>query len=270
MPADEVFAISNAYKEDEISTLQSKENTDSGYEAGLTTEVYNYENDDIFEVRDAHPDGVRTLVDELQLSVSSISSVSSIQLGEEASGSQCDIQAQSENEKAIEVKNQQRKSSSNDEARPRTGVFRKKSLYSVEPISRSIQTQTSTSQLEPSPCSIGTYRNKTRRGRNSVSSVHVLAKYKLKQDRKAAFTITLLVALFVVFKVPYSLALMFNAFQGKYWVTVKGYEALTWLYWAKSLTNPFVYAFISKRFRAYCLKLFHRLYGTCRGKSYSF
>ncbi len=269
MPADEVFAISNAYKEDEIPTLNSKENTDSGYEAGISNGADNYENDDIFEVRDAHPGDIKNLVDELQLSVSSISSVSSIQLGEEASGSQCDAPTQGETGKPTEAKNQTRKSSSNEEARPKTSVFRRKSLYSVEPTSKSIP-QTSPSQLGPSSCSIATYKNKTKRGRNSVTSVHVLAKYKLKQDRKAAFTITLLIALFVVFKVPYSLALLFNAFQGKYWVTVTGYEALTWLYWAKSLTNPFVYAFISKRFRAYCVKLFQRLRGVFRRKSYSF
>lgn len=87
------------------------------------------------------------------------------------------------------------------------------------------------------------------------SSVHVLSKYKFKQDRKAAVTITILIALFVIFKVPYAITLILEAACIQKCVSISTYETMRWLFWAKSLANPFVYAFVSKRFRTYCVKL---------------
>ncbi len=115
------------------------------------------------------------------------------------------------------------------------------------------------SESEPHACS--TSKITIRKARNSVS---MMSKYKFKQDRKAALTISLLIALFVIFKVPYAIGLILEAICQDRCISVKVYETLQWLYWAKSLTNPFVYAFISKRFRNYCVKLWNKV--KCKNK----
>lgn len=241
-----------------------------------------YDTDSIFEVKSPY---TKTIAEGLRLSVSSLSSVSSLQLGEEAASSNT-VESQ---ENTLQVHSAdglksktQKKSSRRNTATssshlaepanirnvvktpiqhtPRTHIPKMPTISKVVPVVPPIVNPQKIFQ----PCAA------KRKRKNSVNSVTILARYKLKQDRKAAFTITLLIALFIIFKVPYAVALLGNAFRGKYWIDVQAYEAVTWLYWIKSVTNPFVYAFISKRFRSYCYKLFKRIKIFCCKASHTF
>lgn len=79
-----------------------------------------------------------------------------------------------------------------------------------------------------------------------------------KTDHKAAVTITLLIIFFVLFKLPLAIALI-HASVCPGCVGVKLFQSLLWIFWAKSIPNPFLYAFISKRFRSYTMRWYSNL-----------
>ena len=275
IPTDEVFALSNTYLQEAAST--SHDNTDSGANGTQETEVY--DSDSIFEVRSAQR---KTIAEGLRLSVSSLSSVSSLQLGEEAGSSYTDEAQENtlqvHSAEGFKSRKTSKRSKSTSSSHLKEPVNRRNVVKTpIQNIPRKtlIQKMPTISKVVPiippivNPQKIEPCRLKRKR-KNSANSVAILAKYKLKQDRKAAITITLLIALFFIFKIPYALALLGNAFRGEYWASVHVYETVTWLYWIKSVTNPFVYAFISKRFRLYCNKLFQRTKALCCRTSYTF
>ena len=233
IPTDEVFALSHAYVED-VTASTSQDNTDSG--ANDTRETEMYDCDSIFEVKGA--------IDWLK----SKSPRKSTLKTDLTSGSNL----------KEPTNNRNIKTSFHYVTRPQAPQMStiSKAVATMPPIVNP--------QKIVETCSL------RRKRKTSVTSVAILAKYKLKQDRKSAFTITLLIALFILFKVPYAFALLGNAFRGEYWVTVQVYEAVTWLCWIKSVTNPFVYAFISKRFRVYCKKLFSKARNLFNHRPYHF
>lgn len=260
-----MFALSNAYLE-EISASTSKENGESAGNGTQETQVD--DNDSLFEIRP----NARTITDGLRLSTSSLSSVSSLQLGEEASSENIHFRSWEKSKTKLQPKNFKRNKLTSSVHHKAGDIDRSKQGHqTLHP-----HCMPTISKVLPSippvvnPQKITDLRCTKRTRKSSTNSVAILAKYKLKQDRKAAITITLLIALFVVFKVPYAFALLGNAYRGHYWITLHVYEAVTWLYWIKSVTNPFVYAFISKRFRSYCQKLFKRTKAWCLRGANSF
>ena len=90
--------------------------------------------------------------------------------------------------------------------------------------------------------------------------------HRTVHKRKAVLTISLIIGMFVVFKTPYQMTLLIMATCPKLGECVprEAYESVLWLYWTKSVFNPFLYAFISKTFRQYCLQIFHSI-----GKKFS-
>ena len=227
---------------------------------------------------------MKAIAEGLRLSVSSLSSVSSLQLGEEAGSSNIEDEvpnnrlqvhatdwSKSKSPRKATMKNNPTCGSNLTEPTNNRNVktsfhYGTRTQLQMPTISKAVATMPPivNPQKIVESCSL------RRKRKTSVTSVAILAKYKLKQDRKAAITITLLIALFILFKVPYAFALLGNAFRGEYWITVQVYEAVTWLYWIKSVTNPFVYAFISKRFRVFCKKLFSRTRNLFNYRSYLF
>ena len=95
-----------------------------------------------------------------------------------------------------------------------------------------------------------------RRARSSTIS---LPKYKDKQDRKAAITLSVLVFLFIIFKLPMAIIMLVLA-TCNHCVNGLVFLVFTWIFRAKSLVNPFLYAFISKRFRLYYLHLLQKIF----------
>ena len=279
IPTDEVFALSNAYVED-VTASTSQDNTDSG--ANDTRETEMYDCDSIFEVKGSH---IKAIAEGLRLSISSLSTVSSLQLGEEAGSSNIEDEppdntlqvhatdwSKSKSPRKSTLKTDLTSGSNLKEPTNNRNI--KTSFhYVTRPQATQMPTKSKVvATMSPivNPQKIVETCSSRRKRKTSVTSVAILAKYKLKQDRKSAFTITLLIALFILFKVPYAFALLGNAFRGEYWVTVQVYEAVTWLYWIKSVTNPFVYAFISKRFRVYCKKLFSKARNLFNHRPYHF
>ena len=82
----------------------------------------------------------------------------------------------------------------------------------------------------------------------TAASAMLMTKYRRRFDRRAMVTITLLILFFVVFKLPLASVMIVMAIC-RDCVGARLLEGVTWLFWAKSLINPFLYAFISKRFR---------------------
>ena len=83
-----------------------------------------------------------------------------------------------------------------------------------------------------------------------------------QRNNKTATTITLLILMFVALKSPYSVAMMIRAVEFNL-VSIPAHEIFTWLYWSKSLVNPFLYTFMSHSFRQYCRSLVSKLKGKC-------
>ena len=107
------------------------------------------------------------------------------------------------------------------------------------------------------------------RSHSSQRSLHTVSVYKLTKDRRAAITISCMVVLFAVFKVPYAVILIVVAACPRLCVTTRVYEGFMWLFWAKSLTNPIVYAFISRRFRNYYLNTDKKCSHICSSSCHS-
>lgn len=233
-------------------TSTQPENTDSGLVTSQDTDTYS---DSVFEVL-SPSSGKKT--DDLQHSLSSLSSVSSLPLGDEAGNHIArilDVPIFNALRRKTKGRKKIKPAPSHNELN-RNKAQQKSSSQELPSVSGAVP-NSATGANNRKTCAAETTLRRNRK--SSVNSVALLAKYKAKQDRKAAFTITLLITLFAVFKVPYALALLSNAFQGSYWVSLNVYETVTWLCWIKSVTNPFVYAFISKTFRVYCHKLFKRI-----------
>ena len=97
--------------------------------------------------------------------------------------------------------------------------------------------------------------------RSSHNPVFIMSKVKKKQDNKARLTVTLYILFFICFKLPFGIILLVYAFCRDECIDDNLYEAFTWLYYAKSLVDPFLYAFICKRFRVYCVQMMAKIPG---------
>lgn len=80
------------------------------------------------------------------------------------------------------------------------------------------------------------------------SDTQSTGKLQPSRDFKATVTITSLILVFTLFRLPLAVTIIKVAVCTRC-VSVELFESLLWLFWAKSLLNPFLYAFISKRFR---------------------
>ena len=101
------------------------------------------------------------------------------------------------------------------------------------------------------------------RERNTRDSVLLLSVIRKRQEKKALCTITLFITVFIVFKLPLAVILMVYAVCRTECITVNVYEAFTWLYYAECLFDPFLYAFISKRFQNHCRRMFRKMAVFC-------
>ena len=97
---------------------------------------------------------------------------------------------------------------------------------------------------------------------NSNNSTGQESEQGSHRNNKTASTITLLILMFVALKSPYSVAMMIRAVEFNL-VSIPAHEIFTWLYWSKSLVNPFLYTFMSHSFRQYCRSLVSKLKGKC-------
>ncbi len=263
IPSDDVFALAKAYQDEPTAT--------TGATSQETEEVFEEDEgiDGFFEVPSPNK---KTVGEGLKTSLSSLSS-GSLELGEEAEGAE-----RNDKHKGDDATHNSIDKTSPEATEPRQGQsngtkntpnsfrhrLRKNAVHNLPTVSTSVPVL----PISANQQTVSNHQSRKRSRRNSVNSAAILARHKVKQDRKAAITITLLVALFLVFKVPYAFALLGNAYRGEYWITMETYEAVTWLYWIKSVSNPFVYAFISKRFRAFCSKLLVRLKKSCLKHSF--